>query len=35
MSRFGEKLVFDKNQAECPHTGEKYMLEENKVRIWK
>ncbi len=31
MSEFGHKLIFEENLAECPESGEKYKLENNKV----
>ncbi len=34
MSKFGHKLVFDENGlANCPESGEKYQLNENKLSI--
>jgi len=33
MSEYGHRLEFDKNgEAICPESGEKYILEDNKVR---
>lgn len=32
MSRFGERLNFDQGEATCPHTGEKYILENDEVK---
>ena len=34
MSKFGHKLIFDENGlANCPESGEKYQLNENKLSI--
>ena len=34
MSKFGHKLIFDENgMANCPESGEKYQLNENKLSI--
>ncbi len=32
MSEYGEKLTFKKNQAICPRTDDKYILESGKIR---
>jgi UDP-2-acetamido-3-amino-2,3-dideoxy-glucuronate N-acetyltransferase len=33
MSEFGHRLNFNENnEATCPESGEKYILENNKVR---
>ncbi len=31
MSEYGHKLIFNENLAECPESGDKYKLENNKV----